>query len=74
MAAVVTEHANLHWLIAAGHDIQIGAGDYSGGAETYLTILADKDAEGEEDLTWWGPLAETLRQAREWSQSLGMMP
>lgn len=63
----------LHWLIGAGHDVQMGVHDHQGGPENYVWLLGD----GTADLaSFWacGTLGEGLAMAVDWSRREGMTP
>jgi hypothetical protein len=63
----------LRWLLGAGHDVQIGVHDHSGGPAFCVRLPGDETS----DLAAFrgcGSLGEGLAQAVEWSEREGITP
>lgn len=60
--------ARLEWLIAAGHQITMGAVEHQGGAEFRLTLDMDRP------IQFFGDISQCLTDARFHSERLGITP
>ena len=63
---------DLHWLVAAGWDVAVAAGERDGIADIYVKL--DELADGESAATFWGGVEEGLAQARAYSEQQGVTP
>ncbi|MGP4092972.1 hypothetical protein [Nonomuraea sp. KM90] len=64
--------ADLHWLIAAGVHVTIGAEDHNGGAD--LRVALDLEDEPDDNPAWYGPLGESLADARAYCEAQEIGP
>lgn len=63
---------DLSWLIAAGVHVTIGAVDHNGGAD--LCVALDLEDEPDDNPAWYGPLGESLSDARAYCEAQEIGP